>query len=98
MRDSFCVFISTDDGEWQLVATNNSFRGDLIGDDEFDYGPFDPVELQDNVGWRQARIDLSPYGGEDNVRLRFDFNSAGGYDIGEVFTGGEEQVARVEKG
>ena len=90
MRDSFRVFISTDDGEWQLVATNNSFRGDLIGDDEFDYGPFDPVELQDNVGWRQARIDLSPYGGEDNVRLRFDFNSAGGYDIGEVFTGGEE--------
>ncbi len=31
MRDSFRVFISDDDGEWQLLATNNSFRGNGDG-------------------------------------------------------------------
>jgi hypothetical protein len=90
MRDSFRVFVSSDDGEWQLVATNNSFRGDGGADDEFDYGPFGVQELFDGQGWRQARIDLSPYGGEDNLRIRFDFNTAGGVDLGNPFTGGEE--------
>ncbi len=90
MRDSLRVFISSDDGEWQLLATNNSFRGNLIGDDEYDYGPFAVQELLDNSGWQQARIDLSPYGGQDNVRLRFDFNSAGSLDLGSPLTGGEE--------
>lgn len=35
-------------------------------------------ELFDNTGqWRQARIDLSDYAGQPNVRLRFDFSTAG---------------------
>ncbi|MCA9166590.1 MAG: pre-peptidase C-terminal domain-containing protein [Planctomycetales bacterium] len=90
MRDSFRVFISSDDGEWQLVATNNSFRGGAVGDDEFDYGPIGVQELFDGAGWQQARIDLSNYAGYDNVRLRFDFNSAGSLDMGNPLTGGEE--------
>lgn len=91
MRDSFRVFVSSDDGEWQLVATNNSFRGTAAADDEFDYGPFAVVELDDASGqWGQVRVDLSPYAGLDNLRLRFDFSTAGSYDIGNSFTGGDE--------
>ena len=90
MRDSFRVFVSDDDGEWQLIATNNSFRGGDDADDEYDYGPFAVQELIDNAGWQQARIDLSPYGGHKNVRLRFDFSTAGSLDIGNPLTGGDE--------
>ncbi|MCA9245531.1 MAG: choice-of-anchor L domain-containing protein [Planctomycetales bacterium] len=75
MTDSFRVFISEDDGEWQLMATNNSFRG-LI--DEYDYSPFGVQELFDNTGgWLQAEINLGPYAGRDNLQLRFDFSTAG---------------------
>ncbi len=90
MRDSFRVFISSDDGEWQLLATNNSFRGTGATDDEFDYGPFAVQEVVDGAGWQQVRVDLSPYGGEDELRLRFDFNTAGSLDMGNAFTGGDE--------
>ncbi|ELP30533.1 peptidase domain protein, partial [Rhodopirellula baltica SWK14] len=35
-------------------------------------------ELFDNTGvWRQARVDLSSFAGEEGVRLRFDFSTAG---------------------
>lgn len=35
-------------------------------------------ELMDNTGqWRQARIDLSTFAGEESVQLRFDFTTAG---------------------
>ncbi|HEV3341035.1 MAG TPA: hypothetical protein VG125_11785, partial [Pirellulales bacterium] len=30
-----------------------------------------------NTGWRQARIDLSDYAGQNGVKLRFDFSTAG---------------------
>ncbi len=82
-------------GEWHLLATNNEYRdptGDF--DDEFD----DPIpedggngdgitvgvqDLFDNTGaWRQARIDLSPFAGQDDLRLRFEFATAGGTGLG----------------
>ena len=91
MTDSFRVFVSADDGEWQLLATNNSFRANGTADDEFDYGGLVTVqEALDNVGWRQMQVDLSPLAGESNVRLRFDFNSAGAFDLGNPLTGGVE--------
>ncbi|MEL6108329.1 MAG: Ig-like domain-containing protein, partial [Planctomycetota bacterium] len=35
-------------------------------------------ELHDNTGgWLQARIPLAPWAGHDDVRIRFEFNSAG---------------------
>ncbi len=35
-------------------------------------------ELMDNTGqWRQARIDLSTFAGEESIQLRFDFSTAG---------------------
>ncbi len=51
--------------------------------------PEQPVtrsEAFDNDGtsndWRQARVDLSAYAGQKNLRLRFDFSTAGGLSSG----------------
>jgi hypothetical protein len=101
MRDSFRVFISDDSrldrrGKWYLLATNNSFRDRLVFDEYDDPDPFDDVvievqELFDNTnGWRQARIDLSPFAGSDKLRLRFDFSSAGEMNVGAGKTQGEQ--------
>ncbi|MEO1524863.1 MAG: tandem-95 repeat protein [Planctomycetota bacterium] len=79
-HDSFRVFAAGDDGLWQMLATNNNFRNEGAAD-EFDY--FDstgtPVqELFDDEGaWRQARVDLSQFAGNENVRIRFDVSTAG---------------------
>ncbi|MFV1964650.1 MAG: GEVED domain-containing protein, partial [Pirellulaceae bacterium] len=97
MRDSFRVFISDNDGNWQLLATNNSDVGPDPRDDELlDIGPFDVQELFD-VGdngapdsWRQVRVALDPYAGRENLRLRFDFSSAGEMNLGDRLTTGEE--------
>lgn len=79
--DSFRVFATGDDGQWQLLATNNSFRN-FLNSDEYDYFAETGIpvqELYDNTDvWRQARIDLSPLAGNKNVQLRFDFSTAGG--------------------
>ena len=103
-RDSFRVFVSDDDGEWTLLATNNVFQ-DAVLTDEFDFGKgYDPTgffdidtfcqypaaagdpcvqPLFDNTGaWRQARIALGRFAGSDNLRLRFDFATAGEMDLG----------------
>ncbi|MEO2018589.1 MAG: hypothetical protein ABGZ53_29915, partial [Fuerstiella sp.] len=47
--------------------------------------PFpDVVEAFDNTGtWRQAKVDLSNFAGEANLRLRFDFSTAGSMSIGD---------------
>ena len=91
MTDSFRVFVSADDGEWQLLATNNSFRANGTADDEFDYGGLVTVqEALDNSDWRQLQVDLSPLAGQSNIRLRFDFNTAGSFDQGNPLTGGVE--------
>ncbi|XZE56815.1 tandem-95 repeat protein [Planctomycetaceae bacterium SH139] len=80
MLDSFRVYASGDDGQWQLLSTNNSYReaGDI---DEFDYFGATEVpvqELHDNVdNWRQARVDISPFAGNKEVRIRFDYATAG---------------------
>ncbi|MBC8355867.1 MAG: choice-of-anchor L domain-containing protein [Planctomycetes bacterium] len=102
-RDSFRVFVSDDDGEWTLLATNNVFQ-DAVLTDEFDFGEgYDPSvfdfdalcqypsadgepcvqPLFDNTGgWRQARISLGRFAGSENLRLRFDFSTAGEMDLG----------------
>lgn len=94
MRDAFRVFVGTEDGQWHLVATNNSARGPGFFDDEYD-GAITPVQELFDVGdngapdsWRQARVDLSPFAGQRNLRLRFDFSTAGAMDIGDTQTGG----------
>ncbi len=87
MRDSFRVYVSGEDGIWHLLSTNNSDRGVI---DEFDDPVlFDgievPVQEAFDVGdqnapnsWRQVRIPLGEFAGQDDLRLRFDFDSDGG--------------------
>lgn len=97
--DSFRVFISDDDGRWELLGTNNQFQNTSLPDgvqDEFDFGEksntFRTVqELYDNTGtWRQARIPLDKYAGRKNLRIRFDFSTAGDMNIGDPLTMGDE--------
>lgn len=93
MRDAARVFISSDGGKtWTLIATNNSIREtqDLTRDAELSTGlstsvtqnPFNSrqevQELFDNSGsWRQARVDLSGFAGQKDLRFRFDFSTSG---------------------
>ena len=91
MRDSARVFISRDDGaSWELVATNNSLRSTgAAGDaelpsfwsasrDTWSASPNQGVqELFDVADWRQARVDLADFAGEDSLMMRFDFSTAG---------------------
>ena len=107
MRDAFRVFVTDGSGQWSLVSTNDSFR-QTNWLDEFDLGPDgtrtaapttqtfpDVVETFDNTGnWRQARIDLSNFAGRSNLRLRFEFSTAGSFDVGDITTGGQELYAR----
>ncbi|HJN11945.1 MAG TPA: pre-peptidase C-terminal domain-containing protein [Pirellulaceae bacterium] len=93
MRDSFRVYASGEDGIWHLLTTNNSDRG------EFDDPFFDAIDVsvQENfdVGdqgapnsWRQVRIPLDDFAGQEDLRLRFDFDSAGGRGpAGQLFFG-----------
>ncbi|MEZ6136943.1 MAG: hypothetical protein R3C53_18770 [Pirellulaceae bacterium] len=90
MRDSLRVYVSGEDGVWTLVATNNdpAPAGSNAGsfDDEFD--PFvsgnpDVQPLFDNNGqWRQARVPLDLFAGQENVKIRMEFSSAGGFGYG----------------
>ncbi|MCU0876166.1 MAG: GEVED domain-containing protein [Pirellulaceae bacterium] len=99
MADSFRVFVADDSGDWELVATNNSGRGPELLDDEYDYGTTLGLPLVQELfdgtagspgGWRQARVDLAAYAGRENLRLRFDYSSAGDMQVGDFrFTGDE---------
>ncbi|MCU0870776.1 MAG: pre-peptidase C-terminal domain-containing protein, partial [Pirellulaceae bacterium] len=97
MRDAVRVYGAGDDGRWLLLTTNNTATGPKSNDDEFDLFQLkDPVtgqmvpeqaidrsETFDNTGsWRQARIDLAPLAGQEHIRLRFDFSTAGGMTSG----------------
>lgn len=42
-----------------------------------------PVPSEEAGIWRQARLDLSEYVGSANLRLRFDFSSAGSFGLGD---------------
>lgn len=90
---------------WSLVSTNNSFQSaGLTGSnqDEFDLtrtGEYDStfpsgqsfadVQPLFENGWRQARVDLSNFAGTDNLRLRFEFSTAGSVGVGSTLVGSE---------
>lgn len=107
MLDSFRVYGAGEDGTWVLLATNNSARNgsyaDQINPDEFDVpgnGNQDAFarsylsqELFDNVGWRQARVNLSPLAGQRDIRIRFEFATGGDFRTGMSRLGGQELVA-----
>jgi hypothetical protein len=89
MLDSFRVLAVGDDGVWRVLTTNNSDRGPGTADDELDAlrsGFSKTMETFDNNAttslWRQARVDLSELAGNQDIRLRFEFNTAGGFGLG----------------
>ncbi len=79
-NDSFRAYAAGDDGEWLLLATNDDYRN-LGNADEYDVYDTTKIPVQelfdDSNAWRQARVDLSPLAGNENVRIRFDFSTAG---------------------
>ena len=96
MRDSARVFVSTDGGlTWEVIASNNSVKSAADTSDA-ELPAFASVsskasndavitnqhvqELFDSGSWRQARVDLGRYAGNPNIRLRFDFSTAGEFD------------------
>ena len=76
--DSFRVFVGGDDGQWVRVQHN-------------DQGTVPPGQIYDSTGsWRQARIDLGQFAGQENLKLRLEFSSAGDINLGDANTTGSE--------
>ena len=103
MRDAVRVYLSDNNGDWQELATNNSYEGPGFVDDELlDFSQprvtspddkiqyFDIQEMFDVNDWRQVRIPLDQYSGRTNLRLRVDFSTAGDLNVGNAATTGEE--------
>ncbi|MAD79946.1 MAG: hypothetical protein CMJ50_03755, partial [Planctomycetaceae bacterium] len=97
MQDSFRVFLGTEDGAWHIVATNNSARPgefeDLAGGDDITVNVQDLYDVGEAGGptaWRQSRVALAPFAGMENLRLRFDFATAGSMNLGDSTTTGDE--------
>lgn len=90
--DSFRVFVGGDDGNWELAATNGSFVPSIL----------DTQVAFDQSQWRQVRVPLAPFAGQENLRLRFDFTTAGTMHVGNIRTVGQELRAidgyRLEDG
>ena len=42
------------------------------------------------VSWRQARIDISPFAGLDNLRLRFEVSTGGDFGLGDARFAGQQ--------
>ena len=73
-----------DDDEFDPFPTQDPVTGLDVAEQPFTRGElFDSANPQAaNDPWRQARVDLSPYAGQKNLRLRFDFSTAGGMSSG----------------
>ena len=79
LYDAVRVFISDDGTDWDVLQLNG-------GGIETETGNTSPFRNTDS--WRQARVDLSNYTGLSNLRLRFDFSTAGDMEVGNnLFTG-----------
>ncbi len=99
MTDSFRVYAGTEDGNWTMLTTNNSDRAGGLFDDEFDSavsGSANTQEAFDTANWRQARVNLSQFAGQENVRLRFEFSTAGSMGFGQ--SGGRGPELRMLAG
>ncbi|MCR9293841.1 MAG: PPC domain-containing protein, partial [bacterium] len=90
MRDSLRVYAAGPDGEYILLATNNdpAQGGSNSGffDDEFDPALTGNPDVQplfdNNANWRQARIPLDLFAGQEDVRLRIEFSTHGSFGYG----------------
>lgn len=96
LYDSLRLFISG-------ITDNNADRdGDGVSDSNsgdwtplaFDEGQFGLTPIHTGGaaigGWRQVRVPLDGFAGQQGLRLRFDFSTAGDMDLGRTNTTGEE--------
>ncbi len=101
--DAFRVYGIGDDGVWRLLVTSNSaddgnYNGAVSEVNEIDQGvsrnvdPYStPLVVQPAFAtntWRQARVNLSPFAGHQNVRLRFEFSTAASFFTTNTSKGG----------
>jgi len=111
MLDSARVFASVDNGlTWRLVASNNTTPTNVSSESlgvevpriqsvssAISAHPNQRVqELFDSTGvWRQARVDLGDFAGESNIKLRFDFSTAGEMDDDDRSTSEPDSIQEV---
>lgn len=80
-RDAFRVYASGEDGNWLLLATNNTDP-----DAELrlhpDIQPLFDQSAGVTTGWRQARVPLNRLAGQENVKLRIEFSTGAGFGFG----------------
>ena len=77
--DSFRVYGADDAGVWHVLSTNNS-AGEGTVETTVDNVPGSATTP--GRAWRQARVDLGVLAGSKDVRLRFEFNTAGSMGFG----------------
>ncbi|MCY2983095.1 MAG: pre-peptidase C-terminal domain-containing protein [Planctomycetota bacterium] len=86
--DSFRVYGSDDAGVWHVLTTNN--RDPLEVTTEKTTNNAINSTSAPGQAWRQARVDLGVLAGSKDVRLRFEFNTAGSMGFGTQRGGGLE--------
>jgi hypothetical protein len=96
MTDSFRVYGVGDDGVWRLLTTNNTDINETAIEKTTNNVPNSATTTPPAVAWRQARVDLSSLAGSTDVRLRFEFNTAGSMGYGT--SGGRGFEMRVVAG
>ncbi len=81
MTDSFRVYGSGDNGVWQLLTTNNRDPRETAVEKTVN-NVLNAAPVSPAVAWRQAVVDLGSLAGSKDVRLRFEFNTAGSMGFG----------------
>ncbi len=73
-QDVLRVRVMGDDGVWRSVAVNNERLPRGVGD------PLQNIYNNDatQTSWRQARINLTPFVGNSELRFRFEFSTGDG--------------------
>lgn len=66
-------------GQYRGLTAKQTIQGLFESDETL---PGDPTKV-----WRQARVDLGDYAGQSNLRLRFQFSTAGSMGSGSVVSG-----------
>jgi len=92
VTDSARVYISADGVTWTLLASNIDTPLNVMSTSDDRSPP--PVKLlestdvfefhEDASGWLQARIGLGSFVGYDNLRLKFEFTTAGSTNVSDV--------------
>ena len=77
MTDSFRVFGVRDNGDWVQLTTNNRDAAESAVQ-----RTLNTPRNGSQAVWRQARVDLGVLAGGENVRLRFEFSTAGSMGYG----------------